>query len=158
VADNIRFGRPDASDAEVARAAELALASEFIGRLPEGFATLIGERGVTLSGGQRQRIAIARAILRGAPLLLLDEATSAVDSEIEAEIHAALSVLVEGRTTIAVAHRLSTIANADMILVLHHGEVVERGTHRGLLDHRGRYATLWRLQAGDSPPLLQRAG
>jgi len=108
--------------------------------------------------GERQLLSFARAIAANAPLLLLDEATSAVDSEIEAEIHAALSVLVAGRTTIAVAHRLSTIANADMILVLHHGEVAERGTHSELIERGGLYSTLWRLQAGESESLLQRAG
>jgi len=108
--------------------------------------------------GERQLLSFARAIAANAPLLLLDEATSAVDSEIEAEIHAALNVLVAGRTTIAVAHRLSTIANADMILVLHHGEIADRGTHRELLERGGLYSTLWRLQAGESESLLQRAG
>jgi ATP-binding cassette subfamily B protein len=108
--------------------------------------------------GERQLLSFARAIAANAPLLLLDEATSAVDSEIEAEIHAALKVLVAGRTTIAVAHRLSTIANADMILVLHHGEVTERGTHRELIERSGLYSALWRLQAGDSERLFRRAG
>jgi ATP-binding cassette, subfamily B, multidrug efflux pump len=119
---------------------------------------VLGERGASISVGERQLLSFARAIAANAPLLLLDEATSAVDSEIEAEIHAALGVLVAGRTTIAVAHRLSTIANAEMILVLHHGEIAERGTHRELLERPGLYNTLWRLQAGDSEPLLQRAG
>jgi ATP-binding cassette subfamily B protein len=108
--------------------------------------------------GERQLLSFARAIAANAPLLLLDEATSAVDSEIEAEIHAALGVLVAGRTTIAVAHRLSTIANADMILVLHHGEIAERGTHQQLLERGGLYSTLWRLQAGEPESFLQRTG
>jgi ATP-binding cassette subfamily B protein len=119
---------------------------------------VLGERGASISVGERQLLSFARAIAANAPLLLLDEATSAVDSEIEAEIHAALSVLVAGRTTIAVAHRLSTIANAETILVLHHGEVAERGTHRELLEKGGLYSNLWRLQAGESETLLQRAG
>ena len=157
VATNIRLSNP-LSDEDVVRAATRVGADRIIRGFPNGYGQILGERGASISVGERQLLSFARAVAANAPLLLLDEATSAVDSEIEAEIHAALSVLVEGRTTIAVAHRLSTIANADMILVLHHGEVVERGTHRGLLDHRGRYATLWRLQAGDSPPLLQRAG
>jgi ATP-binding cassette subfamily B protein len=116
VADNIRFGRPDASDAEVASAAELALASEFVGRLPEGYATLIGERGVTLSGGQRQRIAIARAILRDAPLLLLDEATSSLDAESEKFVQTALERLMAERTTLVIAHRPATVLSCDRIL------------------------------------------
>jgi ATP-binding cassette subfamily B protein len=157
VATNIRLSNP-LSDEEVVRAATRVGADRIIRGFPNAYGQILGERGASISVGERQLLSFARAVAANAPLLLLDEATSAVDSEIEAEIHAALSVLVEGRTTIAVAHRLSTIANADMILVLHHGEVVERGTHRELLDHRGRYATLWRLQAGDSPPLLQRAG
>ena len=157
VATNIRLSNP-LSDEDVVRAATKVGADRIIRGFPNGYGQILGERGASISVGERQLLSFARAVAANAPLLLLDEATSAVDSEIEAEIHAALSVLVEGRTTIAVAHRLSTIANADMILVLHHGEVVERGTHRELLDHRGRYATLWRLQAGDSPPLLQRAG
>jgi ATP-binding cassette subfamily B protein len=157
VATNIRLSNP-LTDADVVRAATKVGADRIIRGFPNGYGQVLGERGASISVGERQLLSFARAVAANAPLLLLDEATSAVDSEIEAEIHAALSVLVEGRTTIAVAHRLSTIANADMILVLHHGEVVERGTHRELLDHRGRYATLWRLQAGDSPPLLQRAG
>ncbi|HJQ54049.1 MAG TPA: ABC transporter ATP-binding protein [Gemmatimonadaceae bacterium] len=157
VATNIRLSNP-LSDEDVVRAATRVGADRIIRGFPNAYGQVLGERGASISVGERQLLSFARAVAANAPLLLLDEATSAVDSEIEAEIHAALSVLVEGRTTIAVAHRLSTIANADMILVLHHGEVIERGTHRELLDHRGRYATLWRLQAGDSPPLLQRAG
>jgi ATP-binding cassette subfamily B multidrug efflux pump len=157
IATNIRLSNA-LSDDDVVRAATRVGADRIIRGFPHAYGQVLGERGASISVGERQLLSFARAVAANAPLLLLDEATSAVDSEIEAEIHAALSVLVEGRTTIAVAHRLSTIANADTILVLHHGEVVERGTHRELLDHRGLYATLWRLQAGDSQPLLQRAG
>jgi ATP-binding cassette subfamily B protein len=146
IADNIRFGRPDASDDEVKRAAELAAASEFIGRLPQGFDTMIGERGITLSGGQRQRIAIARAILRAAPLLLLDEATSSLDAESETLVQAALERLMAGRTTIVIAHRLSTIEKADRIVVLAQGRIVEMGTHAQLIAAGGTYAGLHRLQ------------
>ena len=157
IATNIRLSNP-LSDEEVVRAASRVGADRIIRGFPLGYGQVLGERGSSISVGERQLLSFARAIAANAPLLLLDEATSAVDSEIEAEIHAALSVLVEGRTTIAVAHRLSTIANADMILVLHHGEIVERGTHRELIEHRGLYSNLWRLQAGDSEPMLQRAG
>ena len=157
IATNIRLSNP-LTDEEVVKAAAKVGADRIIRGFPQGYGQVLGERGASISVGERQLLSFARAIAANAPLLLLDEATSAVDSEIEAEIHAALSVLVEGRTTIAVAHRLSTIANADTILVLHHGEVVERGTHRELVDRSGLYSTLWRLQAGDSEPLLQRAG
>src|SRR6266576_4013128 len=157
IATNIRLSNP-LSDEEVVRAAAKVGADRIIRGFPLGYGQVLGERGASISVGERQLLSFARAIASNAPLLLLDEATSAVDSEIEAEIHAALSVLVAGRTTIAVAHRLSTIANADMILVLHHGEVAERGTHGELLQRGGLYGTLWRLQAGDSEPLLQRAG
>ena len=157
IATNIRLSNP-LSDEEVVKAAAKVGADRIIRGFPLGYGQVLGERGASISVGERQLLSFARAIASNAPLLLLDEATSAVDSEIEAEIHAALSVLVAGRTTIAVAHRLSTIANADMILVLHHGEVTERGTHRELLERAGLYNTLWRLQAGDSEPLLQRAG
>ncbi|MGH7605096.1 MAG: ABC transporter ATP-binding protein [Gemmatimonadaceae bacterium] len=154
---NIRLSNP-ISDEDVARAAAEVGADRIIRAFPQGYGQVLGERGASISVGERQLLSFARAIAANAPLLLLDEATSAVDSEIEAEIHAALSVLVAGRTTIAVAHRLSTIANADMILVLHHGEVAERGTHRELIERGGLYSNLWRLQAGDSEPLLLRAG
>jgi ATP-binding cassette subfamily B protein len=157
IATNIRLSNP-LSDEEVVKAATKVGADRIIRGFPQGYGQVLGERGASISVGERQLLSFARAIASNAPLLLLDEATSAVDSEIEAEIHAALSVLVAGRTTIAVAHRLSTIANADMILVLHHGEVAERGTHRELLERAGLYNTLWRLQAGDSEPVLQRAG
>jgi ATP-binding cassette subfamily B multidrug efflux pump len=157
IATNIRLSNP-LSDEEVVRAATKVGADRIIRGFPQGYGQVLGERGASISVGERQLLSFARAIAANAPLLLLDEATSAVDSEIEAEIHAALSVLVSGRTTIAVAHRLSTIANADVILVLHHGEVAESGNHRELLERGGLYNTLWRLQAGDSEPLLQRAG
>jgi ATP-binding cassette, subfamily B, bacterial len=146
IADNIRFGRPDASDAEVARAAELAAASEFVTRLPQGLATPVGERGITLSGGQRQRIAIARAILREAPLLLLDEATSALDAESEKLVQAALARLMQGHTTLVIAHRLATVLKCDRILVMEDGRIVEEGTHDSLVTENGLYARLARLQ------------
>jgi ATP-binding cassette subfamily B protein len=157
IATNIRLSNPISDEAVVRAAAEVG-ADRIIRGFPQGYGQVLGERGASISVGERQLLSFARAIAANAPLLLLDEATSAVDSEIEAEIHAALSVLVAGRTTIAVAHRLSTIANADMILVLHHGEVAERGTHRELVERDGLYSTLWRLQAGESESLLQRAG
>jgi len=157
IATNIRLSNP-LSDEEVVRAAAKVGADRIIRGFPLGYGQVLGERGASISVGERQLLSFARAVAANAPLLLLDEATSAVDSEIEAEIHAALSVLVSGRTTIAVAHRLSTIANADTILVLHHGEVAEAGTHRELIERGGLYNTLWRLQAGDTESLLQRAG
>jgi ATP-binding cassette, subfamily B, bacterial len=146
VRDNIRFGRPDASDAEVARAAELAHAAGFIANLPNGYDTPVGERGVTLSGGQRQRIAIARAILRDAPLLLLDEATSSLDAESETQVAAALADLMRKRTTIVIAHRLATVLSCDRILVIDEGRIVEEGTHQTLVAAGGLYARLARLQ------------
>src|SRR6266446_3235492 len=157
IATNIKLSNP-LSDDEVVTAAAKVGADRIIRGFPLGYGQVLGERGASISVGERQLLSFARAVAANAPLLLLDEATSAVDSEIEAEIHAALSVLVSGRTTIAVAHRLSTIANADTILVLHHGEVAEAGTHRELIERSGLYNTLWRLQAGDTVPLLQRAG
>ncbi|MGL4557580.1 MAG: ABC transporter transmembrane domain-containing protein, partial [Afipia sp.] len=144
--ENIRFGRPDASDAEVARAADLAHATEFITRLPLGFDTQLGERGVTLSGGQRQRIAIARAILRDAPLLLLDEATSSLDAESETVVQTALEELMSHRTTLVIAHRLATVLSCDRILVMEQGRIVEQGTHASLVAANGLYARLARLQ------------
>ncbi|MGE3147377.1 MAG: ABC transporter transmembrane domain-containing protein [Pseudorhodoplanes sp.] len=144
--DNIRFGRPEADDAEIERAAEMAAANDFIRRLPQGYRTLIGERGVTLSGGQRQRIAIARAILRDAPLLLLDEATSSLDAESETLVQAALERLMQGRTTLVIAHRLATILSCDRILVMEHGRIVEEGTHDSLVARGGLYARLAKLQ------------
>ncbi|MGA2894903.1 MAG: ABC transporter transmembrane domain-containing protein [Xanthobacteraceae bacterium] len=146
VGDNIRFGRPDATDAEMARAAEHAHAAGFIAALPRGYDTPVGERGVTLSGGQRQRIAIARAILRDAPLLLLDEATSSLDAESETQVAAALADLMRERTTIVIAHRLATVQSCDRILVLDQGRIVEEGTHQTLVAAGGLYARLAKLQ------------
>ncbi|RVT95970.1 ATP-binding cassette domain-containing protein [Rhodovarius crocodyli] len=146
VAENIRFGRPEASDAEVQAAAEAAAAHGYISALPQGYATELGARGVSLSGGQRQRLAIARAILRDAPVLLLDEATSALDAESERAVQQALERLSEGRTTLVVAHRLATVRRADRILVLDQGRVVASGTHAALMAEGGLYARLAALQ------------
>lgn len=146
--ENIAYGRPGATDEEVYEAARLANADEFIDGLPDKYDTMVGERGVKLSGGQRQRIAIARAILKDAPILVLDEATSALDSESESLIQEALSNLMEGRTSIVVAHRLSTIAGLDKIVVLSDGKIVEQGTHKELLAKKGAYAKLWSKQSG----------
>jgi ATP-binding cassette subfamily B protein len=144
--ENIRYGRPDASDAEVRAAAAAAHATEFLDRLPEGFASHLGEKGVRLSGGQRQRIAIARAILRNPPILLLDEATSALDAESERLVQAALDALMRDRTTLIIAHRLATVVNADRIAVLDQGRVVALGSHQDLMRQGGLYARLAALQ------------
>ncbi|WP_329123210.1 ABC transporter ATP-binding protein [Streptomyces sp. NBC_01465] len=153
--DNIAFARPAATDAEIRRAAEAAHVTEFADALPEGFDTMVGERGLKLSGGQRQRVALARAILRDAPILLLDEATSALDSESELLVQEALWRLMEGRTALVVAHRLSTVATMDQLVVLDRGRIVEQGTHQELLASEGAYAKLWQHQSGgfldDSP-------
>ncbi|MEN3794343.1 ABC transporter transmembrane domain-containing protein [Fulvimarina sp. MAC3] len=146
VVDNIAFGQPGASEAEIRSAAQSALASNFIEALDRDYATLLGERGITLSGGQRQRIAIARAILRDAPILLLDEATSALDAESEVLVQKALDELMVGRTTLVIAHRLATVLKADRILVLDGGRIVEEGTHQSLIEKNGLYARLARLQ------------
>ena len=146
VRENIRFGRPEATDADIEKAAAAAHASEFIRRLPDGYETQVGERGVTLSGGQRQRIAIARAILREAPLLLLDEATSSLDAESETLVQQALGELMRNRTSIVIAHRLATVQNCDRILVIDHGRIVEEGTHASLASSGGLYARLAKLQ------------
>jgi ATP-binding cassette subfamily B multidrug efflux pump len=153
IADNIRYGRPEASDEEVIAAAKLAHAHEFILDLVDwkerkGYDAQVGERGVKLSGGQRQRIAIARVILRNAPILVLDEATSALDSEVEAAIQSSLGTLMAGKTVIAIAHRLSTIARMDRLVVLDRGRIVEQGSHEALLRQDGHYAALWRRQSG----------
>jgi subfamily B ATP-binding cassette protein MsbA len=144
---NIAYGRLDSADTEsVIDAAKRAHAWEFIEKLPEGLNTLVGEDGVLLSGGQRQRLAIARALLKNAPVLILDEATSALDSESEKYIQAGLEVLMENRTTLVIAHRLSTIEKADVIFVMNEGRVVESGRHAALLEENGIYAALYRMQ------------
>ncbi len=155
--ENIRYGRPEATDGEVRAAADAAHASEFLDRLPQGFATPLGERGVRLSGGQRQRIAIARAILRNPAVLLLDEATSALDGESERAVQQALEVLMKGRTTLAIAHRLATILKADRIVVMDQGRIVEQGTHAELVRRGGLYARLAALQFQDVPSSEQPA-
>ena len=153
IRDNIRYGRPGASDGEIEAAAKLAHAHEFILGLSDwkdrrGYEAQVGERGVKLSGGQRQRIAIARVILKDAPILVLDEATSALDSEVEAAIQQSLGTLIAGKTVIAIAHRLSTIARMDRLVVLDHGRIVEQGSHAELLRQNGHYAALWQRQSG----------
>lgn len=148
IAENIAYAKPDATMKEIVRAAKLANAHEFISKMPNGYETQVGERGVKLSGGQRQRIAIARAILKDAPILVLDEATSALDSESEALIQDALVKLMKGRTSIVVAHRLSTIASMDRIIVLDNGKILEQGSHAELLEKNGAYNHLWSRQSG----------
>ncbi|MEV6246692.1 ABC transporter ATP-binding protein [Streptomyces sp. NPDC051742] len=170
--ENIAFARPDATDADIRRAAEAAHVTEFVETLPRGFDTMVGERGVKLSGGQRQRVALARAILRDAPILLLDEATSALDSESEILVQDALWRLMDGRTALVVAHRLSTVATMDQLVVLDSGRIVEQGTHHELLAAEGAYAKLWQHQSGgfldgapdvsaptaDGPSVMARGG
>ncbi len=149
IAENIAYGMAEASDAQIHEAARLSESLEFIERLPLGFATRIGERGQKLSGGQRQRLALARAILKNPPLLILDEATSAVDNETEAAIQRSLNIVSQGRTTLVIAHRLSTVRQAHCIHLLEHGRIVESGTHDELVVRGGAYAALWRLQTGE---------
>jgi len=144
--NNIAYGRPEASRAEIFRAAELANAHEFIEKMPEGYDTVVGERGVTLSGGQRQRIAIARAIIRNTPILILDEPSSGLDAASEKLVFEALDRLMEGKTAIVIAHRLSTIRRADIIFVVNEGTIVESGTHEELLKSGGLYSRLYELQ------------
>ncbi|MBI4086957.1 ABC transporter ATP-binding protein [Candidatus Kaiserbacteria bacterium] len=148
IRENIAYGKPDATEDEVVEAAKMAQAHDFICMLPHGYDTLVGERGVKLSGGQRQRIAIARAMLKNAPILILDEATSSLDSESEVAVQKALHMLMEKKTVIAIAHRLSTLREMDRILVLEQGAIVEDGTHTSLLKRGGLYASLWKHQAG----------
>jgi ATP-binding cassette subfamily B protein len=156
-ADNIAFGRPGATEAEIEAAAKAALADEFILKLENGYDTQVGEKGVTLSGGQRQRVAIARAILRDAPILLLDEATSALDAESETLVQTALEHLMQGRTTLVIAHRLATVLKADRILVIEEGRIVEEGTHRSLVKKGGTYARLAKLQFDTGASAFQGA-
>ena len=143
---NIAYGRPEASRSEIIEAAKQANAHEFIVRMPEGYDTMVGERGVTLSGGQRQRIAIARAIIRRAPILILDEPSSGLDAASEEVVFDALGRLMENKTAIVIAHRLATVRRADVIFVLDRGEIVERGTHDELLKRGGLYAELYEIQ------------
>jgi subfamily B ATP-binding cassette protein MsbA len=150
--DNIAYGRPTATDAEIVEAAKLANADEFIAKMPDGYNTMVGERGLTLSGGQRQRIGIARAIIRNAPILILDEPTAALDTESEKLVMEALERLMKGRTVLTIAHRLSTIRDAHKILVLKDGVVAEEGTHDELVARNGIYAELYRVQVGATPP------
>jgi len=151
VRDNIAYGRPDASEEDIIVAAKLANADEFIARMPKGYDSLVGERGLTLSGGQRQRIGIARAIIRNAPILILDEPTAALDTESEKLVIDALDRLMKGRTVITIAHRLSTIRDSDKILVLKDGVVFEEGTHDELVARGGFYAELYHVQFGQPP-------
>src|SRR5690606_33750431 len=158
VAENIRFGKPEASDAEVEAAAQAALVHDFVSELPGGYDSIVGERGVMLSGGQKQRLAIARALLKDAPILLLDEATSALDAESERLVQIALERLMEGRTTLVIAHRLATIRDADRILVLEKGQLIDQGTHDQLVKKGGRYADLAKLQFRLAAPAIEAAG
>ncbi len=156
---NIRYGRTDASEQDVHRAAELAQIGDFIKRLPDGYDTMVGERGLKLSGGEKQRVAIARTILKAPPILMLDEATSALDTQTEQEIQSALDLVSRGRTTLVIAHRLSTVISADEIIVLQDGQIVERGHHAGLLARKGLYAAMWDRQreATEAEETLRRA-
>ena len=154
---NIAYGRPGCTRAEIIKAAEMANATEFIEKLPDGYNTVIGERGMTLSGGQRQRIAIARAVIRNTPILLLDEPTNGLDSASEKLVFEALDRLMEGRTSVVIAHRLSTVQRANMILVVANGEIAERGNHEELMKLNGIYAELHKLQFREEEPELTKA-
>jgi ATP-binding cassette subfamily B protein/subfamily B ATP-binding cassette protein MsbA len=158
LAENIAYGRPTASREEIEAAARAAHLHDFIRGLPQGYDTLVGERGMTLSGGERQRLAIARALVKNAPILILDEPTSALDAETERLFLQALARLMHGRTTLIIAHRLSTIRNADQIVVLQEGRVAERGTHPELLTRNGLYARLFRIQMGTGQQETARVG
>ena len=157
---NIRYGRWNASDEDVREAARLAQIDNFIASVPGGYEAQVGERGLKLSGGEKQRVAIARTILKGPPILILDEATSALDSFTEHEIQEALRRVAKGRTTLVIAHRLSTVVEADEIIFLDHGRITERGTHQGLLDQNGEYASMWNRQreAAEARAKLIEAG
>ena len=150
IEENIRYGKPNATKEEVRNAAKIAEAVEFIENLPNSWSTLVGEGGHRLSGGQRQRVAIARAVLKDAPLLVLDEATSAVDNETEAALQRSIRKISKDRTTLIIAHRLSTVRNADSILVLDYGKVVESGNHDELIRQNGLYSRLWNVQTGET--------
>jgi ATP-binding cassette, subfamily B, heavy metal transporter len=146
IAYNIRYGRLSATDEEVSAAAEVAQIGTFLRNLPHGYETMVGERGLKLSGGEKQRVAIARTILKAPPILILDEATSALDTTTEQEIQSALDIVSKNRTTLVIAHRLSTVIGADEIIVLRDGKIAERGTHQGLLEADGLYASMWNRQ------------
>jgi len=154
VRHNIAYGKPEASDAEIEEAARIAFAHDFVKEMPDGYNTIVGERGIFLSGGQRQRLAIARAILVNAPVLILDEATSALDAESERLVQRAISNLVRDRTTIVIAHRLSTVRRADLIVVMAAGKIIEMGTHSELLNQNGKYRKLYELQFADEEEML----
>ena len=145
--DNIAYGRPGATDAEIHRAAHQAAADKFINATEKKYNSMVGDRGIKLSGGQRQRIAIARAFLKNAPILILDEATSALDSETEVAIQSSFEKLARGHTTVAIAHRLSTLRNMDRIVVIESGKIIEQGTHTQLLRKHGEYAKMWKMQS-----------
>jgi ABC-type multidrug transport system fused ATPase/permease subunit len=153
IAENIAYGRPGASAAEIQEAAQRAQADEFIRRLPDGYSTILGERGVNLSGGQRQRLSIARAFLKNAPILILDEPTSALDVHTEEALLVALRELMRNRTTFVIAHRLSTVRQADLVIVLENGRIIERGSHEALLAQNKVYAKMCHSHPGESPQL-----